>query len=211
MENIFERLCEIAQSSSQKEKFAIAANRLLNQCFILKNKDDTKRDFYYIKDNFDLFCSYFDLLGYDIKINEDLGLVSAMNRNGTGRLQFTKAESIMFLILKLLYLEKRRDIASYMGQAVASIQELRDKYAVLKTKKLDKSTEKEAFMLFKRYNLIRNLSPDLADGNTRIEIYPSILVAVPNEGISSLYESIKDKLNQYDERDDTENSDEEAE
>jgi hypothetical protein len=211
MENIFERLCEIAQSSSQKEKFAIAANRLLNQCFILKNKDDTKRDFYYIKDNFDLFCSYFDLLGYDIKINEDLGLVSAMNRNGTGRLQFTKAESIMFLILKLLYLEKRRDIASYMGQAVASIQELRDKYAVLKTKKLDKSTEKEAFMLFKRYNLIRNLSPDLSDGNTRIEIYPSILVAVPNEGISSLYESIKDKLNQYDERDDTENSDEEAE
>ena len=211
MENIFKRLCEIAQSSSQKEKFAIAANRLLNQCFILKNKDDTKRDFYYIKDNFDLFCSYFDLLGYDIKINEDLGLVSAMNRNGTGRLQFTKAESIMFLILKLLYLEKRRDIASYMGQAVASIQELRDKYAVLKTKKLDKSTEKEAFMLFKRYNLIRNLSPDLADGNTRIEIYPSILVAVPNEGISSLYESIKDKLNQYDERDDTENSDEEAE
>ena len=211
MENIFERLCEIARSSSQKEKFAIAANRLLNQCFILKNKDDTKRDFYYIKDNFDLFCSYFDLLGYDIKINEDLGLVSAMNRNGTGRLQFTKAESIMFLILKLLYLEKRRDIASYMGQAVASIQELRDKYAVLKTKKLDKSTEKEAFMLFKRYNLIRNLSPDLADGNTRIEIYPSILVAVPNEGISSLYESIKDKLNQYDERDDTENSDEEAE
>jgi hypothetical protein len=211
MENIFERLCEIAQSSSQKEKFAIAANRLLNQCFILKNKDDTKRDFYYIKDNFDLFCSYFDLLGYDIKINEDLGLVSAMNRNGTGRLQFTKAESIMFLILKLLYLEKRRDIASYMGQAVASIQELRDKYAVLKTKKLDKSTEKEAFMLFKRYNLIRNLSPDLYDGNTRIEIYPSILVAVPNEGISSLYESIKDKLNQYDERDDTENSDEEAE
>ncbi len=211
MENIFERLCEIARSSSQKEKFAIAANRLLNQCFILKNKDDTKRDFYYIKDNFDLFCSYFDLLGYDIKINEDLGLVSAMNRNGTGRLQFTKAESIMFLILKLLYLEKRRDIASYMGQAVASIQELRDKYAVLKTKKLDKSTEKEAFMLFKRYNLIRNLSPDLSDGNTRIEIYPSILVAVPNEGISSLYESIKDKLNQYDERDDTENSDEEAE
>ena len=211
MENIFERLCEIAQSSSQKEKFAIAANRLLNQCFILKNKDDTKRDFYYIKDNFDLFCSYFDLLGYDIKINEDLGLVSSMNRNGTGRLQFTKAESIMFLILKLLYLEKRRDIASYMGQAVASIQELRDKYAVLKTKKLDKSTEKEAFMLFKRYNLIRNLSPDLSDGNTRIEIYPSILVAVPNEGISSLYESIKDKLNQYDERDDTENSDEEAE
>lgn len=211
MENIFERLCEIAQSSSQKEKFAIAANRLLNQCFILKNKDDTKRDFYYIKDNFDLFCSYLDLLGYDIKINEDLGLVSAMNRNGTGRLQFTKAESIMFLILKLLYLEKRRDIASYMGQAVASIQELRDKYAVLKTKKLDKSTEKEAFMLFKRYNLIRNLSPDLSDGNTRIEIYPSILVAVPNEGISSLYESIKDKLNQYDERDDTENSDEEAE
>ena len=91
------------------------------------------------------------------------------------------------------------------------IQEVRDKYAVLKTKKLDKTTEKQAFALFKRYNIIRNLSPDLSDGSTRIEIYPSVLVALPNEGINSLYETIKDKLNQYDERDDTEDSGEEAE
>ena len=211
MDYNFEKLSEIAQSSAQKEKFARAANRLLNQCFILKKKDDTKQDYYFIKDNKNIFSSFFDLIGYDIKIDEDLGLVSSFNRQGTGRLQFTKAESIIFLILKLLYLEKRRDLSSYMEQAVASIQEVRDKYAVLKTKKLDKTTEKQAFALFKRYNIIRNLSPDLSDGSTRIEIYPSVLVALPNEGINSLYETIKDKLNQYDERDDTEDSGEEAE
>ena len=84
MDYNFEKLSEIAQSSAQKEKFARAANRLLNQCFILKKKDDTKQDYYFIKDNKNIFSSFFDLIGYDIKIDEDLGLVSSFNRQGTG-------------------------------------------------------------------------------------------------------------------------------
>ena len=211
---MFEPLEPIASSSTQKEKFSRAANNLLNRCFILKKKDDTRQDYIYIKDNKDSFILFFDMLGYDIRIDEEIGLISIKNRNGTGRLQFTKFQSIMFLIIKLLYLEKRNDLSTSSDIVTVSVQDIRDKYNVLKIKnkqKLDKNSEREIFALFKRYNLIRNLISDIADGETRIEIYPSIMIAIPNEGISHLYESVKEKLESYEGGDDADDTDEEAE
>ena len=211
---MFEKLELIGSSSSQKEKFSKAANNLLNHCFILKKKEDTRLDYIYIKDNKEQFCLVFDLLGYDLRIDEDIGLISVFNRNGTGRLQFTKFESIMFLILRLLYLEKRNDLSTSGDNVTVTIQEIRDKYNVLKIKnkqKLDKNSEKLIIALFKRYNLIRNLTSDITQAETRIEIYPSIMIAIPNEGITHLYENVKERLTEYEEGDDDADTDEEAE
>lgn len=214
---MFESLEMIGASASQKEKFSKAANNLLNHCFILKKKDDTRQDYIYIKDNKEEFSLVFDLLGYDIRIDEDMGLISIFNRNGTGRLQFTKFESIMFLILKLLYLEKRNDLSTDGDTVIITVQDIRDKYNVLKIKnkqKLDKNLEQRTIALFKRFNLIRNLTSDISLGETRIEIFPSIMIAIPNEGITHLYESVKDRLAEYEEGDDDskgDNIDEETE
>ena len=131
---MFEKLELIGNSNSQKEKFAKAANNLLNHCFILKKKEDTRQDYIYIKDNKEQFALVFDLLGYDLRIDEDLGLISISNRNGTGRLQLTKFESIMFLIIKLLYLEKRNDLSTNGDNVIVTVQDIRDKYNVLKIK-----------------------------------------------------------------------------
>ena len=214
---MFESLEMIGASASQKEKFSKAANNLLNHCFILKKKDDTRQDYIYIKDNKEEFSLVFDLLGYDIRIDEAIGLISIFNRNGTGRLQFTKFESIMFLILKLLYLEKRNDLSTDGDTVIITVQDIRDKYNVLKIKnkqKLDKNLEQRTIALFKRFNLIRNLTSDISLGETRIEIFPSIMIAIPNEGITHLYESVKDRLAEYEEGDDDskgDNIDEETE
>ncbi len=213
---MFESLELIGSTTSQKEKFSKAANNLLNHCFILKKKDDTRQDYIYIKDNKEQFRLVFDLLGYDLRIDEDIGLMSISNRNGTGRLQFTKFESIMFLILKLLYLEKRNDLSTNGDSVTVTIQDIRDKYNVLKIKnkqKLDKYSERQIIALFKRYNLIRNLTSDITQGDTRIEIYPSIMIAIPNEGITHFYDSVKDRLAKYElvEGEEDADTDEEAE
>ena len=134
-----------------------------------------------------------------------MGLISISNRNGTGRLQFTKFESIMFLIIKLLYLEKRNDLSTNGDNVIVTIQDIRDKYNVLKIKnkqKLDKNSEKQIIALFKRYNLIRNLTSDISQGETRIEIFPSIMIAIPNEGITYFYESVKERLAEYEQGED---------
>lgn len=211
---MFEKLELIGNSSSQKERFSKAANNLLNHCFILKKKEDTRLDYIYIKDNKEQFALVFDLLGYDLRIDEDMGLISISNRNGTGRLQFTKFESIMFLIFRLLYLEKRNDLSTSGDNVTVTVQEIRDKYNVLKIKnkqKLDKYSERMIIALFKRYNLIRNLTSDITQGDTRIEIYPSIMIAIPNEGITHLYENVKERLTEYEGGDDDADTDEETE
>ena len=59
--------------------------------------------------------------------------------------------------------------------------------------------------------LIRNLSPDISLGETRIEIFPSIMIAIPNEGIDYIYENVKDKLNEYELGDENADTDEETE
>ena len=197
VKRMFEKLEIIGSSNSQKVKFSKAANNLLNHCFILKKKEDTRLDYIFIKDNRDQFALVFDLLGYDIRIDEDIGLISISNRNGTGRLQFTKFES-----------------STNGDNVTVTIQEIRDKYNVLKLKnkqKLDKNSERQIIALFKRYNLIKNLSADITQGDTRIEIYPSIMIAIPNEGITHLYESVKDRLIEYEEGEDDADTDEETE
>ena len=197
---MIEELQKISESPSQKEKFRIAANKLLNKCFILKRKEDTKKDYLFIRQNKELFEGYFDLLAYDIIINEDLGLISLKNRQGTGRLSLTKMQSILLLILRLLYLERRNDISNSTDEVTVLMQDVRGKFDILKSKtKLDKTTERDAIAVFKRYNIIRVIDADITQGDARIEIYPSVLMAIPAEGINALYEQTKNKLSEYEE------------
>lgn len=90
------------ESAAQKEKFRTAANRLLNQCFLMKKKEDTRKDYIFVRQNINMFREYFDLLGYDIRLNEDQGMAALVNRFGTGRLSLNKTDSILLLILRLL-------------------------------------------------------------------------------------------------------------
>ena len=194
MEDIF------TESNQQKEKFRTAANKLLNSCFLLKKKDDTRKDYFFVKENRDQFISYFDLLGYDILINEDQGVIGLSNRNQTGRLDLKKYESILLLILRLLYIEKRKEISAFSEEVTVLMEEVRDKYSLLKLKNkpnMDKGMEQRMVSLFRRYNLIQNLDSDVTKADARIVIYPSVIMAVPVENINEYYEMTKQKLEEY--------------
>lgn len=188
------------ESVAQKEKFRTAANKLLNQCFLLKKREDTKKDYVFVRQNRDLFLPYFDLLGYDIKINEDQGVIALVNQSGAGRLMLSKYESILLLILRLLYVEKRKELATFSEEVIVLMEEIREKYAMLKIKAkpiLDKGMEKQMIRLFRKYNLIQNLDTDVNQADARILIYPSIIMAVPVEDINLYYEMTERKLKEY--------------
>ncbi len=194
---MFERLEE---SAAQKEKFRVAANKLLNQCFLLKKREDTRKEYIFVRQNRELFVPYFDLLGYDLKINEDQGVIGIANQFGTGRLSLGKYESIFLLILRLLYIEKRKELATFSEEVTVLMEEVREKYAMLKVKTrpmLDKSLERSMVSLFRRYNLIQNLDSDVNQPDARLVIYPSIIMAVPVENINEYFEMTERKLNEY--------------
>lgn len=189
----------LKESLVQKDKFKIAANKLLNNCFILKKKDDTRNDYIFIVQNKELFIEYFELLGYTIEINEMYGVVALSNMYGTGRLRLKKIESVVLLILRLLYIEKRKEL-SLNEDVVILADDIHQKYDMLKIESklnIDKTMLRDAVRLFKRYNLIYNIDADVTKSNARIRIYPSILFAVTNENITQMYEAINDKLDKY--------------
>jgi len=180
------------ESQVQKEKFRATANKLLNSCFVIKKKEDTRNDYIFILQNKELFVEYFNLLGYKIDINENQGVVALSNISGTGRLRFKKIESIILLILRLLYIEKRKELSL--------TDEIHQKYNMLKIESklnLDKTTLRETIRLFKRFNIVTIIDRDITMSDARIKIYPSVLFAVPNDNLNSIYDAINEKLNQY--------------
>ncbi len=191
---------ELTSSVAEREKFRVAANKLLNQCFLLKKKDDTRKEYIYVRENRELFKEYFDLLGYKVKINEDQGVIALDGEYETGRLQLTKIESIELLILRLLYIEKRKEISGSYEDVVVLMEEIREKYSLLKIKAkpiMDKGMERKMVSLFRKYNIIKNLDSDVNRAETRIVIYPSILMAVTTDDIDELYEMTNKKLKDY--------------
>lgn len=188
------------ESVAQKERFRIAANKLLNQCFLLKKKEDTKKEYIFVRQNRELFVPYFELLGYELKINEDQGVIALVNQFGTGRLLLGKYESIFLLILRLLYVEKRKELATFSEEVTVLMEEIREKYALLKVKTkpmLDKGMERQMISLFRRYNLVQNLDSDVNQADARIIIYPSVIMAVPVENINEYFEMTEQKLRDY--------------
>ncbi len=187
------------ESVVQKEKFRIASNKLLNSCFIIKKKEDTRNDYIFIIQNKDLFIEYFDLLGYKLEINEMQGVIALTSINGTGRIRLKKIESIILLILRLLYIEKRKEI-SLIEDVVVLTDEIQSKYNMLKIEakqSIDKTMLRDNIRMFKKYNIVTNLDSDVTLSDARIKIYPSVLFAVPNDNLNVMYDAVNEKLNKY--------------
>lgn len=180
-----------------KDKFRATANKLLNECFIIKKNKDTISDYNFILNYRDYFISLFDVLGYELVIQEDQGVIGINNPAGTGRIHLKKIESMLLLILRLLYIEERKKV-SQTGDVVVIVDQVYDKYNMLKMQnKLDKTTLRNSMGLFRRYHLIQNLDADMSDPDTRVIIYPSILLAVANSSLDDMYQAAKDKLDKY--------------
>ncbi len=180
-----------------KDKFRVAANKLLNECFIIKKDKNTASEYNFILNYRDYFISLFEVLGYELVILEDQGVIGINNPAGTGRIHLKKIESMILLIIRLLYIEERKKV-SQTGEVVVIVDQIIDKYNMLKMQnKLDKTTMRNVMGLFRRYHLIFNLDPDMSNPDTRVIIYPSILLAVANANLEEMYQAAKDKLDKY--------------
>lgn len=192
------------ETDGQREKFKAVANRLLNNCFVVKNKQgankESRADYFFILQHKKEFSDYFEMLNYGILFDEIQCVIGLKNLQGTGRIQLNKIESIILLILRILFLQKKNDLNQQSDDIVVTMQEINDKFSTLDIKNkptLDKMTEVNFVRLFKRFNLIDNLDSDVNQSDARIIIYPSILMAVPVENVNSYYEKMESRLAQY--------------
>ena len=75
------------------------------------------------------------------------------------------------------------------------VSEIQEKFIALEfqDKLMDKTKLLDSLRTLKRYNIIQNLDANMTLGDSRIIIYPSILMALRMEDITKVYE----KLNTY--------------
>lgn len=191
-ENRFEKIL----GSVSKEKFRQNANKLLNECFILKECSDTKNCYYFILKEIELYTAFFDLLGYDIVINEEYGMIAINNSFGTGRIRLRLLDSIILLLLRLIFIEEKKKL-SQTEQVIIYVDELYERYRGLKNERLKKTDMKTVLGLLKRYHIVTNLDSDMGNPDTRIQIYPSVILAIDTNELNYVYEETKYKLDRY--------------
>ncbi len=177
-----------------KESFKKVCNKLLSVCFICKKKEDTKSDYYFIESNLEALNEYLSLLDYEIELNKTIGVAQLINKNNSNKVNLKLIDSILLLILRILYHEKMEEL-SLTEDIMVQVSEIQEKFIALdfQDKIMDKTKLLDSLRVLKRYNIIQNLDSNMTLGDSRIIIYPSILMALRMEDITKVYE----KLNTY--------------
>lgn len=181
------------------------ANYLLNNCFLMGTVDTTREKYYYVINHEESFRQIFLPIGYTLVIHRNLRVVQLINNYGSGRIALRKYESIILLIFRLLYVEKRESLSTNEDRIYATVEEIKNEYEKLNLpRKFDRAFLEESIRNIKRYNLIQ-VADKLVDMDAKIQIYPSVMLAMPDTDISKAYDETVKLLSQY------ENSEEEDE
>ncbi len=175
-----------------RDEFTRLCNRLLSNCFLCKSNVNSKSDYYFVLKYKEKFTGYLSVLGYRLEINEEYGVIQLTNPQNYNRLNLKLYESIILLILRVLYDEKRRELSA-SDEVIINVGDIHDKYLSLKIrdKMIDKTTLRNALGVFRRFQLIEILDKNLEAEDSRIIIFESILMAVRVEDIKAAYDKLE--------------------
>ena len=185
---------ELLEGMLQKEKdeFKRICNRLIGTCFLCKGNVTNRSDYYFVLKHREIFRKYLDVLGYRLEINEEYGVIQLTNPQNYNHLNLKLFDSVILLILRVLYDEKKREL-SVSDEVIVNLGDIQDKFLSLqiRDKMIDKTTMRNALSLFRRFQIIETLDKDLGNEESRILIFDSILMAVRVEDIRQAHEKLE--------------------
>lgn len=180
-----------ALTVSEREQFTRILNKLLSQNFIVKRKEDNRKDYYFLQRHQELFREYFKIGGWNLVSDAAAGVFYLQTREGYNRLQLKMEDSIIILIIRLLYEEKRGEV-KLTEDIILRVGEIQERYRALKIKKrpIDKRVLRETLGMLKRFNILDSLDGEMSSPECRMVVYPSLLYAVKVEDIRRIYEKL---------------------
>ena len=185
---------DLLEGMLQKDKaeFQRICNRLLANCFLCKGNITNKSDYYFVLKFRKQFQEYLKILGYRLEINEEYGVIQLTNSQNYNRYNLKLMESIILIILRILYDEKKREL-SMSDEVIVNLGDIQDKYLSLKVrdKIIDKTTMRNTLNLFRRFQIVETLDKDLGNEESRVIIFDSILMAVRVEDIKQAYDKLE--------------------
>lgn len=184
-------------TAGKKNLFSDIVNDLLGSNFLCKQKKDNVEKYYFVINYKELFESYFSIMNFELVINRELGVIHIFNEKNGNTLKLKKDETLIILILRMLYHEKMETV-SMTENVICDIVEIHERYISLELKKrLFKTDLISILRLFKRYNLIETIG-DINSSTLKLIIYPTILYAVPAKEIEEVSKTISNLTDEGD-------------
>ena len=98
------------------------ANYLLNHCFVLGGVEDQRAKYLYVQDHLPEVRAVFAPLGYAVTLYPaPLQAAALVNEHEGSQARLLKYESILLLVLRLLYLQKRESLAASADQVLLAL------------------------------------------------------------------------------------------
>ena len=162
------------------------ANYLLNHCFLPSQADELRERHYFAVNHLEELRRIFKPLGYTVVYHAaPLKVIALVN------------ESILLLIFRLLYLQKREKLSMDGEHVTVTVREVQEEFQKLDLpRKLNQLTLEGAMRTLKGYNLARALDR-LTDEDARIEIFPTVILALPDNVLKASRDETMEELNKY--------------
>ena len=181
-------------TDTKKNTFSRLCNKLLNDNFIYASKQEDYNDYYSVLGMRDLIENFFSMIDYDLVHVDTCKLFYIQTNADRNRLKLKKLETVIVLVLRLLYhkgsldVNSSSDISTTLGKVITEINQT----SIFKNQ-VAKTDYKNAFTLLRRYKLIDFSFTDFDKEDSVIIIYPTILYVAKIDNIDML----KQKINTY--------------
>ena len=176
---------EDAEDDRNDKMLEECANYLLNHCFVLGGVEDQRAKYLYVQDHLNEVRAVFAPLGCSVVLYPaPLQAAALVNEHEGSQARLLKYESILLLVLRLLYLQKRESLSASADQVLVTVEEVQAELQKMNLpRRLDQPTLEKLLRTLRRYNLARPVGR-LSGLDSRIEVFPTVLLALPDSDLA---------------------------
>ncbi len=176
---------------SEKSEFSKICNKLLQVNFITRRKKDDENHYRFILGYKQVFEAFFALIDFELEIKRENEVCFIRNEGDYNRLRLKKTDSILLLILRVLF-QKKKDQITLSENVKVFLYEIHDeltRIGYLDNKRINKNELKPALVMFRNYNIIDYVDTGLHD-DCQIVIYPTILYVTNVDNMKAVINQI---------------------
>ncbi|MCX7028647.1 MAG: DUF4194 domain-containing protein [Spirochaetes bacterium] len=162
-------------SDTELERLRVALNLLFTESFLVRGIEHHAPSYRFVTSNFELVEKYLAIAGWGLRRDEMLGVV-AFQGPPSARHSLSKDESLLLLVLRLLFEEKAGEISLH-GERTVRQQDIIEKYRVLADATWKKTRYLAMLRRFQVLRLIRVVGSE-SDPEATVILYPSIPFAL---------------------------------
>lgn len=180
-------------SDSDREAFSRISLKLLDETFLVKGRDEDRKDYLKATDLINGLRAYFAFIDYDLVSDAEKGVIYIRTELDSNRVHLRKLETIVLLVLRGIFYDEstKASINAVISTTVGEIARQIDKTEIYPENIGRTSEFREALKSLRRHKII-DFDQGLNYGDTPVVIYRSILLVVDVTSIDDLTRRLQD-------------------